>query len=311
MRVVFMGSPDFAATALTALLDHHEVALVLTQPDKRAGRGKKMVAPPVKVVAEAAGIPVEQPRSARKPEVAAMLRATGAELGVVVAYGKILPPAVLEAFPRGCINIHASLLPAYRGAAPIQHAVINGEDETGVTIMQLDEGMDTGPILLERRVAIGPEETAGELFERLAPIGAEAMLEAIAGLEAGTIEPRAQNDAEATHASMLSKADGVIDWTRPAAAVASHIRGVDPWPGGQTRLGDLAIKVFGAVAIEGAGAPGEVIDVRRDGIAVACGSGACLLRELQAPGKKRQDAWTFATGRHLRAGAMFGEPGGA
>ena len=172
MRIVFMGSPDFAVPSLEALLARHEVVLVVTQPDKPAGRGAKLTPPPVKVVAERAGVPVLQPASARKPEVAEALRATGAELGVVVAYGKILPKAVLEAFPRGCVNVHGSLLPRWRGAAPIQRAVIAGDAETGVCIMQLDEGMDTGPVLLERRVAIGAEETAGELFARLAGVGA-------------------------------------------------------------------------------------------------------------------------------------------
>src|SRR5262245_35642350 len=218
-----MGSPDFAVPALEALLTRHQVALVVTQPDKPAGRGSKLTPPPVKVVAERAGLPVLQPKSARAPEVAEALRATGAELGVVVAYGKILPRAVLDAFPRGCINIHGSILPSYRGAAPIQWAVIRGEAETGVTIMQLDEGMDTGPALLERRTPIGEDETAGELFARLAPMGAELLIEAIAGLAAGTLPPRPQDHAAASHAPMLRKADGFIDFTRPASEVAARI----------------------------------------------------------------------------------------
>ncbi|MBE7452552.1 MAG: methionyl-tRNA formyltransferase [Kofleriaceae bacterium] len=204
MRVVFMGSPEFAVPSLEALLAHHEVALVVTQPDKPAGRGGKLTAPPVKRVAERAGIPVLQPASARPPEVAERLRATGAELGVVVAYGKLLPRAVLEAFPRGCVNVHGSLLPAYRGAAPIQWAVIDGLATTGVTIMQLDEGMDTGPMLLTRELAIGPDETAGELFARMAPLGAEALLAALAGLAAGTLAASPQPAVGASHARLLT-----------------------------------------------------------------------------------------------------------
>jgi methionyl-tRNA formyltransferase len=310
MRVVFMGSPEFAVPALRALIEHHEVALVVTQPDKRAGRGKKLSPPPVKVVAADAGIPVIQPTSARAPEVAEQLRATGAELGVVVAYGKILPRAVLDAFPRGCLNIHGSLLPKYRGAAPIQWAVIDGERETGVCIMQLDEGMDTGPVLLERRIEIGPRDTAGDLFERLAPLGADALLEAIAGLEAGTLEATPQDDAGASHARMLRKEDGAVDWSQPAAAVAGRIRGVDPWPGAFAVLpGGDRLKLFGAVVTDGAGAPGEVLSVDDRGLVVACGDGAVAVAEVQAAGKKRMTAEAFASGRALPVGARLGQGG--
>ncbi len=306
MRVVFMGSPDFAVPALQALLDRHEVALVLTQPDKPAGRGKKLVPPAVKVAAEAAGLPVAQPRSARTPEVAALLRETNAELAVVVAYGKILPREVLEAFPRGCINIHASLLPRYRGAAPIQWAVINGERETGVCIMQLDEGMDTGPVLLERRTPIGEDETAGELFERLAPMGAEALLEALDGLAAGTLEPRPQDHDAATHAPMLKKEDGRVDWSWPARRVADRVRGVNPWPGAQTTLAGVPLKLFRARVTGGSGAPGQVLAVDDRGLVVACGDGACAIAEVQAPGKRRMPAPAFAAGRAVGPGTVLG-----
>lgn len=306
MRVVFMGSPDFAVPPLRALLAHHEVALVVTQPDKPAGRGKKLQPPPVKVVAEEAGVAVIQPRSARASEVAAELRATGAELGVVVAYGKILPPAVLQAFPRGCINIHTSLLPKYRGAAPIQRAVMEGERETGVTIMQLDEGMDTGPVLLMNRVPIGETETAGALFERLAPLGADALLAAIAGLEAGTLEPQPQDHAAATYAAMLTKEDGVIDWTLPADRVASRARGVDPWPGAVTAYAGEPLKLFGARAAEGQGAPGEVLRMDASGLVVACGQGACRFEEVQAAGRKRMSVASFAAGRAIPTGTILG-----
>lgn len=311
MRVVFMGSPDFAVPSLEALLRHHEVVLVVTQPDKPAGRGGKLTPPAVKVVAERAGVPVIQPASARRPEVAAQLAATGAELGVVVAYGKILPRAVLEAFPRGCVNVHGSLLPRWRGAAPIQRAVIAGDAETGVCIMQLDEGMDTGPVLLERRLAIGPDDTAGGVFAALAPLGAEALLEAIAGLQAGTLVARPQDPARATHAAMLSKADGVIDFARPAAEVAARIRGVDPWPGAQAALRGAAIKLFGARAAgaASAAAPGTVLAVDATGAHVACGDGgAVVVRELQLPGRKRLRALDVANGHAIAVGDVLAAP---
>jgi methionyl-tRNA formyltransferase len=306
VRVVFMGSPDFAVPSLEALLARHQVALVVTQPDKPAGRGGKVHAPPVKLVAERAGVPVFQPRSARAPEVAETLRATGAELGVVVAYGKILPTAVLTAFPRGCINVHGSILPAYRGAAPIQWAVIHGERETGVSIMQLDLGMDTGPVLLERRTPIGERETAGELFARLAPMGALALIEAIDGLARGALVARPQDHARASHAPMLDKQDGAIDFTRPAAEVAARIRGVDPWPGAVASLRGQAVKIFGAEAVAGEGAPGTVlaIDPQR-GAVVACGGGAVAIADWQVPGRKRLTAAQLAQGRGLAIGDVL------
>lgn len=310
MRVVFMGSPDFAVPPLQALLDHHDVALVLTQPDKRAGRGKRMSAPPVKEVAVAAGVPVLQPASARRPEVVAALRETGAELGVVVAYGKILPRDVLEAFPRGCINVHGSLLPRYRGAAPIQWAILRGETETGVTIMQLDEGMDTGPMLCKRSMAIAPDDTAGTLFQRMAPLGAELLIEAMDGLTRGTLAPEAQDPDQATYAPMLKKEDGAVDWTRSAVAVRDHIRGMDPWPGAFTALGETRLRVFLPACVQGQGQPGEVLGVDERGLAVACGEGAVAIAAVQAPGKRRMEARAFASGHHIPPGTIL-RPAGA
>jgi methionyl-tRNA formyltransferase len=305
VRIVFMGSPAFAVPSLEAMLARHEVALVVTQPDKPAGRGAALTAPPVKAVAERAGVPVLQPRSARAPEVAAALAATGAALGVVVAYGKILPEAVLTAFPRGCVNVHGSLLPRYRGAAPIQRAVMNGDAETGITIMQLDIGMDTGPVLLERRTPIGPRETAGDLFARLAPLGAAALVEAIDGLVAGTVHPVAQDHAGATHAAMLTKADGAVDWAAPAVRVAAQIRGVDPWPGAVASLRGAVVKLFGAVAIDGPGAPGTVLAVDGRGLVVACGQGAVAIEALQLAGRKRLSAVQVAQGRGVAVGDVL------
>lgn len=317
-----MGSPDFAVPSLEALLARHEVVLVVTQPDKPAGRGGKVTAPPVKVVAERAGVPVLQPTSARKPEVAEALRATGAELGVVVAYGKILPRAVLDAFPRGCVNVHGSLLPRWRGAAPIQRAVMAGDAETGVCIMQLDEGMDTGPVLLERRVPIGDDDTAGTVFAKLAPLGAAALLEAIDGLAAGTLVATPQDHARATHAAMLDKADGAIDFARPAVAVAATIRGLDPWPGAYATLRDQTVKLFGARAVPeddaggAAAAPGTVLAIDGRGVVVACAPGAVAIAEWQAPARKRLTAAQFAQGRAIAVGDVLAcarpaAPGGA
>jgi methionyl-tRNA formyltransferase len=304
MRVVFMGSPEFAVPCLTALAEHHEVALVVSQPDKPAGRGSQLTPPAVKVRAGELGLPVIQPRSAKTGELRDALVATDAELAVVVAYGKILPPPVLAALPRGCINVHASLLPKYRGAAPIQWAVIDGERETGVSIMQLDEGMDTGPVYSMRPVAIDPDETAGELMARLAPIGAAALLEALPAIAAGLM-PVLQNPAKATHARMLTKEDGAIDFTQPAERVAARIRGVDPWPGAYATLRDQVTKLFRARAEPGSGAAGQVLALDAAGAHVACGDGAVVIRELQAPGRKRLTAAQFAAGRGIAVGDVL------
>jgi methionyl-tRNA formyltransferase len=303
-----MGTPEIAAASLRALAGAHDVALVVTQPDQPVGRGAHVTAPPVKVAAGELGLPLIQPKSAKTGELAAALAGSGAELAVVVAYGKILPRAVLEAVPRGCVNVHASLLPKFRGAAPVQRAVIEGERETGVSIMQLDEGMDTGPVLLERRVAIGPDETAGELLARLAPIGADALLEAIAQLAAGTARATPQDPARASHAAMLTKADGAIDFAEPAARVAARIRGVDPWPGAHAVLRGTVAKLFRARGEAGQGAPGTVLAIDAAGARVACGDGVVVIRELQLPGKKRLVAVQLANGRGIAVGDVLGRP---
>ncbi len=303
-----MGSPEFAVPCLEALAAAHEVVLVVSQPDKPAGRGKELTPPAVAVAAKARGLRLIQPASARKDGVlAAAVADSGAELAVVVAYGKILPPAVLTAAPRGCINVHASLLPAYRGAAPVQWAVIHGDTETGVAIMQLDEGMDTGPVYLERRVAIDPDETSGELLARLAPIGAAAMLETIAAMATGSARAVAQDHARASHAPMLAKHDGAIDFAQPAAAVAARIRGVDPWPGAYAMLRGQIVKLFRARADagQGAGPPGRVLAIDAAGATIACGDGAVVIRELQLAGRKRMAAAQLAAGRGLAIGDVL------
>jgi len=312
MRVVFMGSPEFAVPCLRALAGAHEVALVVSQPDKPAGRGSQLTAPAVKVAALELGLPVIQPKSARTGELRDALAASGAELAVVVAYGKILPRAVLEALPRGCINVHASILPKYRGAAPVQWAVIHGEPETGVAIMQLDEGMDTGPVLLEKRITIDPHETSGELLARLAPIGAAALLEALTAIADGSSRAVPQDHAAATHAPMLQKTDGLVDFTQPAPAVAARIRGVDPWPGAQALHRAQIVKLFRATASSrppGTEAPGTVIAIDDAGLHVVCGSDVAVIREIQAPGRKRLTAAQFAAGRGIAVGDILSRPG--
>ena len=313
MRVVFMGSPEFAAVSLTAVAAVHEVVLVMTQPDKPAGRGSKLTAPAVKVEAERLGLPVWQPASARKPEVAERLRELQADIGVVVAYGKILPMAVLTAFSHGCVNVHGSILPKYRGAAPVQRAVIDGDTETGVSIMQLDEGMDTGPVFAVTRVAIGERETAGELMNRLAPIGATAVLDVLASIANGTAHAVAQDASKATHAAMLAKSDGAIDFSRSAAEVSARVRGVDPWPGAMAMREGQPMKLFGAmVAASGAPTtPGAIVAIDRDGAHVATGSdgtGRVVIAEMQAAGRKRMPAAVLASGRGIVVGDVLSAP---
>jgi len=312
LRLVFMGSPEFALPSLRAVMAGHQVALVMTQPDKPAGRGHRLTAPPVKVVAQEAGLLVLQPRSARSAEVADALRATVADLGVVVAYGKILPRAVLDAFPRGCVNVHASLLPAYRGAAPIQWSIIRGERATGDTIMKLDEGMDTAPMLLSRREPIHDDDTAGTLAARLAEIGAELLIEALAQIEAGTAAETPQDPSLASYAPMLSKAHGNVDWTLTAREVRDLVRGADPWPGATTTLGGEPLKLYGATTPElngshgEQGAPGHVLALDPRGVLVSCGAGAVRIAELQAPGGRRMPAVELARGRGLAVGSTLG-----
>ncbi len=305
MRIVFMGTPDFALPALEALIASHDVCLVVTQPDKPSGRKKKLRPPPVKVMADAAGIEVLQSKSARTPEFLAKIQAARADVAVVVAYGKILPLSVLEAFPHGCINIHGSLLPKYRGAAPIQWAVIDGETQTGISIMQLDEGMDTGPVLLRRTEPILEDDTAGSLFARLAPLGASAILEALQGIEAGALVPKAQSEHGASHAPMLKKQDGLVDWTLDAESLACRMRGLDPWPGAFTPIAGGNLKLFGAKACDGEGAPGTVLSYDDKGMVIACKTGAILVAEVQAPGKTRMAAAAFARGRRLEPGSSL------
>ena len=307
LRVVFMGSPEFAVPCLDALIATEEVVAVVTQPDKPVGRGLAVQPPPVKVRAEAAGVPVMQPTSVRKPPFADELRALAPDLCVVVAYGKILPPDVLATPRYGCLNVHASLLPKYRGAAPIQWAIIRGERETGVTLMQMDVGMDTGDMLGKRTLAIDEWVTAGQLHTRLAPLGAELLVEGLAKLKAGTLERQKQNDAEATMAPMLTKETGRVDFAAGARAVRDLVRGCDPWPTAYTLLGGEPLKLFRAKIVSGRGTPGVVLGADRDGLIVGCGDDAVAFAELQLPGKKRMSATALLAGRPMPAGTKLGQ----
>jgi len=305
-----MGSPEFAVPSLRELHQHHQVVGVVTQPDRPQGRGLTLQAPPVKVVARELGIEtVLQPEKLRRAEVRLALEALGADLFVVVAYGKILSAKTL-AIPRlGCINVHASLLPAYRGAAPIQWAVIRGERRSGVTIMMMDEGMDTGPTLLQRELELAPDETGGSLHDRLAPLGATALCEALESFLAGNLKPVPQPALGVTLAPMLAKEDGRVDFAHPAAEVDARIRGMDPWPGAFTSLGGDRLKLFASTA----GAPrgslgraGEVLSVDNRGLQVACGEGSLFVRELQLPGRRRIGAEALCAGRPIPAGTQLG-----
>lgn len=308
MRTLFLGSGTFAIPSLEALLDAgHEVVAVVAQPDKEKGRGREVAPPPTKPAAESHGLRVLQPRRIKEPEAQAALRELRPEIGVVVAYGQILPRTLIDIPARGIVNVHGSLLPRYRGAAPIQWAIASGETETGVTTMLIDEGLDTGPLLMARSTPIGPEETAADLTPRLARLGGELLIETLAGLERGSVRPVPQDHGRATLAPILKKEDGLIRWDQPAAAISARIRGFHPWPGSQARLHGRSLKVLRAAAVEGrTGEAGHVLEVSRDGVLVACAPGTALrLLEVQPESRKVMDAAAFAAGARLASGDSF------
>ncbi|CAD5106756.1 methionyl-tRNA formyltransferase [Zestomonas carbonaria] len=287
LRIVFAGTPEFAAAHLEALLaSPHDIVAVYTQPDRPAGRGQKLMPSPVKQLAVQHGIPVHQPPSLRNAEAQAELAALAPDLLVVVAYGLILPQAVLDIPRLGCINSHASLLPRWRGAAPIQRAVEAGDAESGVTVMQMEAGLDTGPMLLKVTTPIGADDTGGSLHDRLAELGPPAVLAAIDGLAAGTLVGEVQDDAQATYAHKLSKDEGRLDWSLPATELERRIRAFTPWPGTHSTLGGEPLKVLGARLGKGSGIPGTILAAGKDGLTVACGEGALCLTRLQLPGGK-------------------------
>ncbi|MCP1288605.1 methionyl-tRNA formyltransferase [Chromobacterium sp. S0633] len=305
MKLIFAGTPEFAAAALRELIAAgHEIALVLTQPDRPAGRGMKLKPSPVKAVALEHGLRVEQPASLRNDEAQQMLRDIGADLMVVAAYGLILPQAVLDIPTRGCLNIHASLLPRWRGAAPIQRAILAGDAETGITIMQMDVGLDTGDMLSIHPVAIADDETAATLHDKLAVEGARAIVSTLAGLDG--IAPLKQPEAGVTYAQKLSKAEALVDWSLPAEEVARAIRAYNPAPGAHTLLAGEALKLWMAGAEAGQAEPGVIVAADADGVLVGCGSGLVRLSVLQAAGGKRLAARDFVAGRSQLAGTRLG-----
>lgn len=310
MRIVFMGTPESAVPSLRRLIeDGHEIVAVWTQPDKPAGRGDKMHSPPVKEFALQHNLPIEQPKKIKTDEAKNLFVSYKPDVAVVVAYGRILPAHYLTAPGKGCINVHFSLLPKYRGAAPTNWAIVNGEKKTGVTTMFIEEELDAGPILLQRETEIIPTETAPELMQRLADMGAELLSETLANLDA--ITPKRQDDREATFAPLLTKADGAIDWSKPAAEIERGVRGFQPWPHAYTDHNRRRLIIWQATAIEdenSAAREGEVIAAHGDDVIVKCGVGSALrLLEVQPESTRRMNVRDFLNGTHLQTGERFGQ----
>ncbi len=304
MRLVFAGTPEFAARALSALIAAgHDIALVLTQPDRPSGRGMRLAESPVKRSAREVGIEVLQPQTLRDAAAQSRIREAAAEATIVVAYGLILPREVLEATPRGAINIHASLLPRWRGAAPIQHALLAGDVHTGITIMQMDRGLDTGPMLVQREIPILADDDAGTLHDRLAVLGAQLIVDVLAR---SVIEPIAQPESGACYAAKITRADALLDWRRNAGELERVVRAMRPAPSAQTVLGGEAMKVWHAQSRSDRGVPGTVLCAGDEGILVACGGGSLLLTEVQRAGGKRLSASQFLRGQRISAGDRLG-----
>ena len=300
MRIVFMGTPDIAATCLKQLLtDGFDVAAVYTQPDRPKNRGMKLAFSPVKEVALEAGIPVHQPEHFRDAETVETLRQLQPDVIAVVAYGRILPQSVLDIPPKGCINIHASILPAYRGSAPYQWAVLDGLEETGVTAMYLCREMDAGDMIEVSKTPIGSNETAGQLLDRLAVLGAQLLSKTMGRLSAGPVERTAQDSSKATYAPMLDKSMCPIDWNKTAQQVHNQVRGLHPWPVATAELAGTIFKIHATVVTEGSGNPGQILELTKTGLKVACGEGAVEIRQLQAEGGKRMSAPDYFRGHPL------------
>lgn len=310
MKVIFMGTPDFSVGTLNALVEAgHEVVLAVTQPDKPKGRGGKMQLTPVKEAAISHGIPVFQPKRIRTSECIEELKKYHADIMVVIAFGQILPKEILEMTPYGCVNIHASLLPKYRGAAPIQWAVINGEKVSGVTTMQMDEGLDTGDMLLKTEVVLDEKETGESLHDKLAEAGAKLCVETLKGLEAGSITPEKQGESPTEYARMLDKNLGNIDWTASAESIERLIRGLNSWPSAYTDWDGKVMKIWGADVYPSQekkeALPGTVVKVEKDGFFVQTGEGMLKVTQLQIPGKKKMDAASFLRGYQIEEGTVL------
>ena len=311
IRIVYMGTPDFAVEPLEAIIKAgYEVTAVVTQPDKQKGRGKEVKMTPVKECALRHGIPVFQPVKIKEPEAVAELEKYQADLFVVAAFGQLLSEEILNMPEYGCINIHASLLPAYRGAAPIQWAVLNGEKESGVTIMQMDKGLDTGDMLLKRSVELSPKETGDSLHDKLMHLGAELIVEALSKLEKGELVPEKQKDELSSYAKKLTKAMGQIDWSKDAVSLERWIRGLNSWPSAYTIFGGKTLKIWEAQVAEENGAqkaePGQVVSVSRESFTVACGQGELQILSLQLEGKKRVSTREFLLGYQVEPGMILG-----
>jgi methionyl-tRNA formyltransferase len=310
-RAVFFGSPAFAVPCLRAAAAGTDLCAVVSQPDRPAGRGQRAAAPPEKQAAEEMGLAVLQPEKLRTPETLAALAALEAEIFIVVAYGRILPQALLDLPRLGAYNVHASLLPKLRGAAPIQWAIIRGEDETGVSIMRMEAGLDTGPVGATRRVAIALDDTTGTLSEKLAALGAELLGETLPEIVAGRIDFAVQDHTAATLAPLLTKADGRLDFDRPARLLSAQARGVDPWPGATTLLDGEPLRLFAPRLVSGdgpGGRPGEVLGLVPEGLAIACADAPIAFGELQLPGRRRLAAAAFLAGRPIAPGSRLGGP---
>jgi methionyl-tRNA formyltransferase len=308
-RIVFMGTPDFAVPALQALIDHHTVVGVITQPDRPAGRGRQMQQPPVRVVAEASGIPVYQPTSLRSEEAAAPLQAWRPELIVVAAFGQILRPHVLDLPPKGCLNVHASLLPRWRGAAPIQHAILAGDQQTGISLMRMDVGLDTGPVYVQESLTITDDETAATLHDRLARLGGQMLARYLEPILAGQIAAAAQDERQSTYAPMIKKEMGLIDWQQPVRQIDRLIRAMTPWPGAYTFWQGNQLKILSATPVDSArlsGPPG-LVTADGDQLMVLAGQGGLRLRQLQLAGKRPLAAEAFVRGRPDLIGSRLGQ----
>ena len=307
MRVIFMGTPEFAVPTLEALIadPQFEVVLVVTQPDRPVGRGQQIAHSPVKQTALAHNIPVFQPAKMKPPETQQTLASYNADVAVVAAYGRILPPALLNTPKHGCINVHASLLPRWRGAAPIAYCIWHGDKETGVGIMRMEEGLDTGPVFAEARIAIADDDTVATLTPKLAQVGAKALVEALPKIVSGALQAKPQAEEGITHAKPLAKTDGQLDVTKPAHELERQIRAMQPWPVASLTLGGTKVLIGKARVVEGTGAPGEVIQADKRGVVVACGANALALDEIQLPGKKMMPSAAWVNGRGVAIGAKF------
>ncbi|WP_297809307.1 methionyl-tRNA formyltransferase [uncultured Methylophaga sp.] len=309
MRIIFAGTPDFAAESLKALLQtEHTVCAVYTQPDRPAGRGRKLTPSPVKQIALEHAIPVEQPLNFKSEDSLATLDSYQADLMVVVAYGLLLPQAVLDTPRLGCINVHASLLPRWRGAAPIQRAILAGDTETGVGIMKMEAGLDTGPVLLEKRCPIDNDDTAQVLHDRLATLGAEALVSSLAEIENRLAQARPQDEAHKTYAHKLEKQEALIDWQHTAEQILRQVNAFNPWPVAQTQWQGDTMRIWLAQLADTrqSGQPGEVLTVDKQGIDIACGSGALRITQLQVPGKRAMTVRDFLNANQLKVGEQLG-----